>query len=73
MPIYVYKCEKCGNVNEKEFHMTDEKPNIISCPVEGCTGVMIRQFGNVAFKIPEGWGENKIDFSKSPSRRKHFY
>lgn len=72
MPYYEYKCEKCGNITELEFKMTDDRPINIACKEKDCNGIMTRKFGS-SVHIPEGWGENDIKFDKSPSGRKHFY
>lgn len=73
MPVYVYKCNKCGKVVEGKYHMNEKKLERLDCCSIKCNGTMIRQYGNVAFKIPDDWTKNKIDFSKRPSRRKQFY
>lgn len=69
--IYEYKHEKSGEVIEKEFSIHDEIPMIVK---EG--GKEYRRiFGNQSIHIPFQWGDidKKADFSKSPSRRKHYW
>lgn len=52
MPIYEYKCKKCGYIYEKEFKMNDKRPELIKCY---CGGVAHRQF-ICAFKCDAATG-----------------
>ena len=68
--IYEYRCDKNGEVIEKNFPMNGEIPVEI---VEG-KKVYKRIFGNQSIHIPFQWGqESGINFNKSPSRKKHVY
>lgn len=40
MPVYEYKCTKCGYRFEKEQHISD-KP-VARCPRNGCRGKVVR-------------------------------
>ena len=52
MPLYEFKCEKCGKVVDKIMKSTDTL--IVKCPVD--SEVMIKQFTVPAFKFSNGHG-----------------
>jgi putative FmdB family regulatory protein len=57
MPIYEYKCEKCGHRFETE-HAHDAKP-VKSCPSDGCGGCVSRVFSPPAIVFKgKGWHVN---------------
>lgn len=66
--IYEYKNEDTGEIVEEDFPMNEEIPVTIYKD-----GKEYRRVFNASTHIPEGWGENKLDFSKPPSRRKHYW
>jgi putative FmdB family regulatory protein len=57
MPIYEYKCEKCGNRFEKQQSMGDPAPG--KCPSNGCRGKVTRVFSAPAIMFKgKGWHVN---------------
>lgn len=77
MPLYDFKCEKCGNILEKSMSFEKAKEGII-CPL--CKDIMERQFStNVAitgtnrFMQKPGMDaeQSKIRAAKSLEKRKH--
>jgi putative FmdB family regulatory protein len=72
--IYEYECSKCGFNEDLYYHMDEERPDTYMCPK--CEEETMRRiFGNKQIHIPPEWSttDNKFDFSKGPSGRKHFY
>lgn len=71
---YVYECEKCEKNEELYFKMSDNRPEIYDCPFCGEINSMKRIF-NAPIHIPFQWGDtdNKLDFGKSPSKKRHFW
>lgn len=61
MPIYDFKCEKCGEVSEKLVKMDTIK---IDCPKDTCNGISKRfiQQGSTSNFILKGNGWYKTDF-----------
>lgn len=69
--IYEYIHDETGEVIEEDYPMTEEIPITIFKDGKEYR----RVFSSVATHIPEDWGstDNKLDFTKSPSGRKHYY
>ncbi len=51
MPIYEYKCEKCGHEVEKLLRVVedDDKEGRLVILCSECGGQMIRQMGKIAY------------------------
>ena len=64
MPIYEYEC-KCGNREEKFFHMSDT-PNEIEC--EKCGGEMKKVISLTAFSL-KGGGWYKDGYSQASNAK----
>ena len=57
MPIYEYKCEKCGERFEKQQSYGDPAP--AHCPSNGCRGKIMRVFSAPAIMFKgKGWHVN---------------
>jgi putative FmdB family regulatory protein len=57
MPIYEYKCEKCGHKFEQQQSMKDPAP--AQCPSHGCRGTVTRIFSAPAIMFKgKGWHVN---------------
>jgi len=67
---YTYMCEETKEEIEREFPITKDIPAEVEFE-----GKMYRRkwAGHGGIRIPRGWADNKIKFTKSPSRKKHFY
>ncbi|MEA3399926.1 MAG: FmdB family zinc ribbon protein [Armatimonadota bacterium] len=65
MPIYDYKCDKCGRVFELT-HGFDEKPDD-TCRADGCEGTLRRVFSppTIIFK---GSGWHVTDYGRGNGR-----
>ncbi len=72
---YSYECKDCGYQEDLYYKMSDEtRPLKYTCPKCNSEEGMFRIFGQpIHIPMDFGDGENKFDFSKSPSRRKHFF
>jgi predicted nucleic acid-binding Zn ribbon protein len=72
---YTYECENCEREEDIYFSMKDDRPDRYDCPFCNRPNSMKRVFGNTSTHIPMDWGstDNDFDFSKSPSKRKHFW
>lgn len=67
MPIYVFRCEDCGEKFERLQKLSDSDPD--TCPKCGETGHVRRQVTAPAFRLAgSGWYET--DF-KSKGEKKH--
>jgi putative FmdB family regulatory protein len=69
MPIYEYKCEKCGFQFEQQQSVSDPDPS--RCPSNGCRGKVARVFSPPAI-VFKGKGWHVTDYgrgqkSKSPA------
>ena len=57
MPIYEYKCKKCGHKFEQQQSMSDPAPS--KCPSNGCRGKVMRVFSAPAIMFKgKGWHVN---------------
>lgn len=65
MPIYEYKCEKCGHEFEREQSVHDPAP--ASCPSNGCRGKVKRVFSAPAIMF-KGKGWHVTDYGRKASR-----
>jgi len=64
MPLYEYKCDRCGIVREIQQKL-DEKPNIV-CPMfekTMCVGLMIKIMSAGSFSL-KGKGWSRDGYSK---------
>ena len=66
MPVYEYKCEKCGHRFEVEQSIS-EKP-IGQCPSNGCRGQVVRVFSAPAI-VFKGKGWHATDYGRGNGRR----
>jgi putative FmdB family regulatory protein len=53
MPVYKFKCDRCGSVFEKYFHMSDQKAAVL-CPE--CHSDDVHRVYSVPFKEFKGKG-----------------
>jgi putative FmdB family regulatory protein len=72
MPMYDFKCNDCGHIEEYFYNMGDI-PTSHEC--EKCKGEMSRMY---CYAPPIHFSsdfkeENKIKYDKSPSGKKRFY
>lgn len=58
MPIYTFKCDKCGKLIH-DFFKTGEKPDCCECG-----GEYIKQFGNVYIDYKSEGFTKKLDYGK---------
>lgn len=63
MPIYEYRCRKCGNVFE-EWVKTFDSPELEPCPK--CGGDAERIMSNTSFKLEGGGGSRPATAGKRP-------
>jgi putative FmdB family regulatory protein len=54
MPIYVYKCEKCGEKEEKLMPVSSLAKPSPHCPVEDCGGATTRVPSSTSFQLKGG-------------------
>lgn len=66
MPVYEYKCEKCGHQFEVEQSVTDER--LTACPSNGCKGRVERVFSPPAI-VFKGKGWHATDYGRGSSRK----
>lgn len=62
MPIYEYKCKKCGNEFEIEQRITAESLTI--CPDETCKGEVFRKISKNVSLLFKGNGFYLTDYAK---------
>ena len=67
MPLYEYKCEKCGSVFEKIEKFSD--PPLKTHASDGCDGHVVRLLGAPAFHF-KGSGWYVTDYGKGGSKTK---
>lgn len=67
--VYEFECKETGEVIQEDFSMKDDIPQ----KIEWGGKIFKRVFSNQCIHIPSDWNKPKIDFSKSPSRKKHIY
>jgi len=69
MPIYDYKCEKCGRVFEITHSFDDKAPD--SCRAENCDGTLRRMFSppTIIFK-GSGWHINDYGRGNGPAPKR---
>ena len=67
MPIYDYKCPKCGNKDEVWKHQS-EMDRREKCP--SCEHIMDRQISPVSFHL-KGTGWYVTDYKKPPGPKKN--
>lgn len=75
-PIYVYGCQDCGKVNEKQMSMQDEKPTWITCTCGGCAQRQFTLPGTSVHHVDGEWvvrapGEVGRERKDARWRRKH--
>jgi len=66
MPIYEYRCEKCGKVTEVSQKITD--PQLKKCKF--CGGKLVKLISNTSF-ILKGSGWFKTDYKDKPKPNKN--
>ncbi len=66
MPVYEYKCEKCGCYFEVR-HSFNENPEV-KCPTEGCNGPVHRIFSPPAI-IFKGSGFHVNDYGRTGAKK----
>jgi putative FmdB family regulatory protein len=64
MPVYEYRCKKCGTTHEIEHGVNAERPT--SCPK--CGGQLVRVFHPVGV-VFKGTGFHKTDYTSSGVRK----
>lgn len=72
---YPYECKECGYQEDLFYSMNDEsRPLRYTCPKCNTKDSMFRIFGQ-PIHIPMDFGstDNKFEFGKSPSKRRHFW
>ena len=53
MPVYDYKCEKCGNVSEQNIKLADKLTTKVHC---NCGGEMFQMVAPLRFTLSgQGW------------------
>jgi putative FmdB family regulatory protein len=57
MPVYEYKCTKCGKREEHILRFSDEHPTTCAA----CGGELKRAWGGRVHVSLEGWGFSKTD------------
>lgn len=67
MPVYEYKCTKCGNRFDKEQSISD-KP-VTRCPSKGCRGKVVRVF-SLPMIVFKGKGFHVNDYGKGDGNGK---
>jgi putative FmdB family regulatory protein len=73
MPMYPYRCEECNYEEDFLYSMSDELPKVKTC-TKCKKRKMIRNYTSTPVHYStEFKEENKINYDKSPSGRKHFY
>ena len=60
MPLYEYKCKKCGCLFEVLRGMNEEQP---ACPINRCPGDTVRLISKSSFKL-KGCGFHNSDYTK---------
>ncbi len=54
MPIYRYRCERCGQ-EKSEFHKMSETPDVL-CTKPGCNSIMVKTVSRSSFSLKgDGW------------------
>jgi len=61
MPVYEYKCEKCGHRFEVEGSFNDKRVSV--CPSNGCKGQVERVFSAPAI-VFKGKGWHATDYGR---------
>lgn len=65
MPIYEYRCLKCGHITEKLRKLSD--PPLKTC--ERCSGKLEKLFSRTSFQLKgEGWFAH--DYGSAPKKEK---
>ena len=66
MPVYEYKCEKCGHRFEVDQRVAEAR--VSRCPSNGCRGRVERVFSLPAI-VFKGKGWHSTDYGKGNSRK----
>lgn len=62
MPIYEFKCGKCGHQFETRMRLSDDPPK--KCPISGCKGSLSKVFSPPAI-VFKGSGFHVNDYSST--------